>query len=251
LTTKFNNVRADYFLGGFNKAFVNNNIYGTDTQSLQFTSVSGTKPEINDILEGRLVFGQGSGITSPQVRITGFMGTTQFGISPVINGSTFPLSSCGIFVAPKTVSIINTPIIVTNKGQGIFYFKGNCAYTGTNTSLSTESTKLTELFQEVTDIYPYYGTVVSSFNGLTGAITGVSSVRGVTGNIGFTGSPGLAISNTGNTLTFTNSGVLSISAGAGSGIALTGTSTAPIISNSGVISVGARTGVVGLTSIRF
>jgi hypothetical protein len=74
---------------------------------------------------------------------------------------------------------------------------------------------LTETFQEVTDIYPFYGTVVSSFNGLTGAVTGVSSVIGITGNVGFTGSTGVAISSTGNNLTFKNSGVLSINSSTG------------------------------------
>jgi hypothetical protein len=241
LNTNFNAIRADYFLAGFNKAFVNNNIYGTDTQSLTYLTRSGSYiPKLNDIITGRPTITPLAGITSPQVRITGFIGATQFGISPVINGSTFPLSSCPIFSVDTC--ILTGSSIVTNKGNGIFYFVGNCAYTGVNTSLSTASTKLTETFQEVTNMYPFYGTVVSSFNGLTGAVTGVSSVRGITGNVGFTGSTGLAISSTGNTLTFTNNGVLSLSAG--SGIALTGAGTTPQINNSGVLSINTATGAI-------
>jgi hypothetical protein len=244
LSTNFTGVRADYFFGGFNKAFVNNNIYGTDTQSLVYVNPNGPYiPKLNDIITGRPTLFPLAGITSPQVRITGFIGATQFGISPVINGSTFPLSSCPVFsVETQTLTGCS---IVTNKGNGIFYYQGNSAYTGTNTSLSTASTKLTETFQEVTDIYPYYGTVVSSFNGLTGAVTGVSSVRGITGTVGFTGAAGMSITSTGNTVTFTNTGVVSVSSG--SGISLTGTSTAPIINNNGVLSVGGRIGTVGLT----
>jgi hypothetical protein len=59
------------------------------------------------------------------------------------------------------------------------------------------------------------GPYVITFNGLTGAVSGVSSVRGITGNVGFTGSAGLVVSSAGNTLTFTNSGVLSIDGGTG------------------------------------
>ena len=214
LTTNFSGTRADYFLGGFNKSIVNNNIYGTDTQSLTYALSSGPYvPKINDIITGRPSLGVPAGITSPQVRITGFIGSTQFGISPVINGSTFPLSSCSVFAVSTTT--FTGSVISNNKGQGIFYFQGNCAWTGTNTSLSTASTKLTEVFNGITFVAPINGTVVSSFNGLTGAVSGVSSVRGVTGNVGFTGSTGLAISSTGNTLTFTNSGVLSINTDTG------------------------------------
>ena len=214
LTTNFSGTRADYFLGGFNKSIVNNNIYGTDTQSLTYNLSSGPYvPKINDIITGRPSLGVPAGITSPQVRITGFIGSTQFGISPVINGSTFPLSSCPVFAVSTTT--FTGSVISNNKGQGIFYYQGNCAWTGTNTSLSTASTKLTEVFNGITFVAPINGTVVSSFNGLTGAVSGVSSVRGVTGNVGFTGSTGLAISSTGNTLTFTNSGVLSINTDTG------------------------------------
>ena len=214
LTTNFSGTRADYFLGGFNKSIVNNNIYGTDTQSLTYALSSGPYvPKINDIITGRPSLGVPAGITSPQVRITGFIGSTQFGISPVINGSTFPLSSCPVFAVSTTT--FTGSVISNNKGQGIFYYQGNCAWTGTNTSLSTASTKLTEVFNGITFVAPINGTVVSSFNGLTGAVSGVSSVTGVTGNVGFTGSTGLAISSTGNTLTFTNSGVLSINTDTG------------------------------------
>jgi len=214
LTTNFNGTRADYFLGGFNKSIVNNNSYGTDTQSLVYTTSSGAYvPKLNDIITGRPALLPLAGITAPQVRITGFIGSTQFGISPVINGSTFPLSSCPIFsISDRTFT---GSAIKDNKGQGIFYYQGNCAWTGTNTSLSTASTKLTEVFNGIIFVTPINGTVVSSFNGLTGAITGVSTIIGLTGNVGFTGSTGLAISSTGNTLTFTNTGVLSVNSSSG------------------------------------
>jgi hypothetical protein len=52
----------------------------------------------------------------------------------------------------------------------------------------------------------------------SGGISGiniVNTVTGITGNVGFTGSAGLSITSTGNTLTFTNSGVLSINTDTG------------------------------------
>ena len=52
--------------------------------------------------------------------------------------------------------------------------------------------------------------LVSSFNGLTGAVTGVSSIRGLTGTVGLTNGNGIDLSVSGNTLTFSNSGVLTV-----------------------------------------
>lgn len=64
---------------------------------------------------------------------------------------------------------------------------------------------------------------VSSFNGLTGSVQGVSSIRGLTGTVGFTNGSGISLSVSGNTLTVSNTGVLSIdgSTGAISNVART------------------------------
>jgi hypothetical protein len=57
--------------------------------------------------------------------------------------------------------------------------------------------------------------VVSSFNGLTGAIVGVNSVRGLTGAVGITNGSGIGLSVSGQTMTFSNTGVLSINGSTG------------------------------------
>jgi hypothetical protein len=57
--------------------------------------------------------------------------------------------------------------------------------------------------------------VVSSFNGLTGAVTGVRSIRGLTGAVGITNGSGIGLSVSGQTMTFSNTGVLSIDGGTG------------------------------------
>jgi hypothetical protein len=57
--------------------------------------------------------------------------------------------------------------------------------------------------------------VVTSFNGSTGAIVGVNSVRGLTGAIGITNSSGIGLSVSGQTMSFSNTGVLSIDGGTG------------------------------------
>jgi hypothetical protein len=57
--------------------------------------------------------------------------------------------------------------------------------------------------------------VVSSFNGSTGAVTGVRSIRGLTGAVGITNGSGIGLSVSGQTMTFSNTGVLSIDGGTG------------------------------------
>ena len=57
--------------------------------------------------------------------------------------------------------------------------------------------------------------IVNSFNGLTGAVTGVSSIRGLTGGVGLTNGSGIGLSVSGNTLTVSNTGVLSIDGSTG------------------------------------
>jgi hypothetical protein len=78
------------------------------------------------------------------------------------------------------------------------------------------------------------GPYVISFNGLTGAVTGVSSIRGLTGAVGITNGSGIGLSVSGNTLTILNTGVLSFNG-------FTGTAT-------GVSSIFGITGSVGLTN---
>jgi hypothetical protein len=57
--------------------------------------------------------------------------------------------------------------------------------------------------------------VVTSFNGLTGAVAGVNSIRGLTGAVGITNGSGIDLSVSGQTMTFSNTGVLSIDGGTG------------------------------------
>jgi hypothetical protein len=59
------------------------------------------------------------------------------------------------------------------------------------------------------------GPYVISFNGLTGAVTGVSSIRGLTGAVGLTNGSGIGLSVSGNTLTVSNTGVLSVNGATG------------------------------------
>ena len=58
-------------------------------------------------------------------------------------------------------------------------------------------------------------TGVGSFNGSTGTIVGVNSVRGLTGTVGITNGSGIGLSVSGQTMTFSNTGVLSIDGGTG------------------------------------
>jgi hypothetical protein len=57
--------------------------------------------------------------------------------------------------------------------------------------------------------------IVTSFNGSTGAIVGVNSVRGLTGAVGITNGSGIGLNVSGNTLTVSNTGVLSINGSTG------------------------------------
>jgi hypothetical protein len=58
-------------------------------------------------------------------------------------------------------------------------------------------------------------TGVGSFNGSTGSVVGVNSVRGLTGAVGITNGSGIGLSVSGQTMTFNNTGVLSIDGGTG------------------------------------
>lgn len=59
------------------------------------------------------------------------------------------------------------------------------------------------------------GPYVISFNGLTGTVTGVSSIRGLTGVVGITNGSGIGLSVSGQTMTFSNTGVLNIDGSTG------------------------------------
>lgn len=113
------------------------------------------------------------------------------------------------------------------------------------------------------------GDYVISFNGLTGAISGVNSVNGLTGALSLLASTGISIAAGGKGITFTNTGVQSFngSTGAISGVnsanGLTGTLTffggtgisvqaggkGITLINTGVSSVNGLTGAVTLTSV--
>jgi hypothetical protein len=57
--------------------------------------------------------------------------------------------------------------------------------------------------------------IVNSFNGITGAVTGVASIRGLTGTVGITNGNGIGLSVSGQTMTFSNTGVLNINGSTG------------------------------------
>ena len=59
------------------------------------------------------------------------------------------------------------------------------------------------------------GPYVISFNGLTGAVAGVSSISGLTGALGLTNGSGIDLSISGQTMTFSNTGVLSFNGSTG------------------------------------
>ena len=69
---------------------------------------------------------------------------------------------------------------------------------------------------------------VASFNGITGAVTGVTCIRGITGTVGITNSTGIGLSVSGQTMTFSNTGVLSINGSTGNfyNIVISGTTLA-------------------------
>jgi hypothetical protein len=65
-------------------------------------------------------------------------------------------------------------------------------------------------------VYNYVrNSTVTSFNGITGAVTGVASIRGITGTVGITNGTGIGLSVSGQTMTFSNTGVLSIDGSTG------------------------------------
>ena len=57
--------------------------------------------------------------------------------------------------------------------------------------------------------------IVTLFNGLSGPVTGVESIRGLTGAVGITNGSGIGLSVSGQTMTFSNTGVLSINGSTG------------------------------------
>lgn len=81
------------------------------------------------------------------------------------------------------------------------------------------------------------GPYVISFNGLTGAVTGVSSVRGLTGGVGITNGSGIGLSVSGQTMTFSNTGVLSIDGGTGAITNVARTNVANVFTESQTIGV--------------
>jgi hypothetical protein len=92
---------------------------------------------------------------------------------------------------------------------------------------------------------------VTSFNGLTGAVTGVASIRGLTGAVGLTNGSGIGLSVSGNTLTVSNTGVLSIRGLTGtvgltngSGIGLSVSGNTLTVSNTGVLNIDGSTGAI-------
>jgi hypothetical protein len=178
------------------------------------------------------------------------------------------VSTGGVFLSSTSDYVSGTAynkIFLSNNSHGSSYFvplmdrQSQSSYQNYALDLvSINNRKVNDIAKGLTGELNQFGTIGVcaaniTTNNLTatnitvgsGGISGinlVNSVRGITGNVGFTGSTGLAISSTGNTLTFTNSGVLSVSAG--SGIALTGAGTTPQINNSGVLSINTATGAI-------
>ena len=195
---------------------------------------------------------------------TGGLTLTQIFGSPEATGGVL-LSSTSQYISGTAYN----KIFLSNNIHGSSYFvpvmdrQSQSSFQSYELDLvSVNNRKVNDPFHGITGELNTFGTIgVCASNLITanltatkitvgsGGISGinlVNSVRGITGTVGLTGSPGMSITSTGNTVTFTNTGVISVSAPA-TGIALTGTSTAPIINNSGVITVGGRTGTVGLT----
>jgi hypothetical protein len=151
------------------------------------------------------------------------------------------VSTGGVFLSSTSDYVSGTAynkIFLSNNSHGSSYFvplmdrQSQSSYQNYALDLvSINNRKVNDIAKGLTGELNQFGTIGVcaaniTTNNLTatnitvgsGGISGinlVNSVRGITGNVGFTGSSGLAISSTGNTLTFTNSGVLSINSATG------------------------------------
>ena len=90
--------------------------------------------------------------------------------------------------------------------------------------------------------------IVTAFNGLTGAVTGVASIGGFTGTVTFSDGTYTTVRKSSNDILINNIGVHTLSISSGSGInALTASGTTGVISysisNTGVTGISAGTGI--------
>jgi hypothetical protein len=123
--------------------------------------------------------------------VSGFNGRTG-----AVQGVSAAAAGTGIFLNAATGSVT-----ITN--TGVLSFNGNTGNVQGVSSWNGQTGAVT------------FTDYVTSFNGLTGAVTGVNSVRGLTGAVGITNGSGIGLSVSGQTMTFNNTGVLSINGGTG------------------------------------
>jgi hypothetical protein len=167
--------------------------------------------------------------------VTGVTTGTENTFGPLQSFTNGISSSGGIFSALTrfnaglSASFVRTPSIQGPGGADVIFDSGaiklqQFGLPSNNTRLTASSTvDQTITLPDDTGTVALTKSVVSSFNGLTGSITGVSSIRGLTGAVGITNGSGIGLSVSGNTLTVSNTGVLSIdgSTGAISNVART------------------------------
>jgi hypothetical protein len=126
------------------------------------------------------------------------------------------------FTAGISSSFVRTPSIQGPGGADLIFDSGaiklqQLGFPSNNTTRLTASSTVdqTITLPDDTGTVALTKSVVSSFNGLTGSITGVSSIRGLTGVVGITNGSGIGLSVSGNTLTVSNTGVLSVNGSTG------------------------------------
>ena len=154
-----------------------------------------------------------TGVTTGTANTFGPLQSFTSGISA--SGATF--SDLTRFNAGLSASFVRTPSIQGPGGIDVIFDSGaiklqQLGFPSNNTTRLTASstTDQTITLPDDTGTVALTKNVVSSFNGLTGAVTGVGSIRGLTGVVGITNGSGIGLSVSGQTMTFSNTGVLSI-----------------------------------------
>jgi hypothetical protein len=185
-------------------------------------SVSGSTGSITISNTGVLSFngltGAVTGVTTSVANIFEPLQSFTNGISSA--GGTF--GNLTRFNAGLSASFVRTPSIQGSGGGDVIFDSGSIkllqlGFPSNNTTRLTASSTVdqTITLPDDTGTVALTKNVVSSFNGLTGAIIGVNSVRGLTGAVGITNGSGIGLSVSGQTMTFSNTGVLSIDGGTG------------------------------------
>ena len=136
----------------------------------------------------------------------------------------------------QTWKITSAPTVILNDYTSIPVTGITSAGTGTSGFSNNHSVLFIVFSSPIATAY------VESFNGLTGAVTGVNSVNGLTGALSLLASTGIGIAAGGKGITFTNTGVQSFNGltGAVTGVTVGGANifTALNSFNSGISSAG-------------